>query len=205
MRFEGTLKRWNDDKGFGFVAPALGGPDVFVHVSAYPRDGLRPVEGEPLTYEVETGADGRLKAMRVSRYRAQTAHANGVSEPLRAQSLRATSMRLPPSSVGRSFTTPILLAAVILVALGAWGYYTYVRSRAAPVVASPLQELPAPSPSAVITTPPVEKLVPADKPPVMPAQKPRSEPVSRFSCDGRKYCSQMTSCAEAFRTSISIG
>ena len=197
MRIEGTLKRWNDDKGFGFIAPAQGGPDVFVHVSAYPRDGSRPVEGEPLTYEVETGADGRLKAMRVSRHRAQPVHANKPSEPLRSHGPRTSSTRLPPLPVRRSATTPILLVAVILVALGAWGYHTYVRSRAVPVMDAPVLAVPAPPSPRVTTLPPVEKPVPAYPPQVAPVRVPRPEPVSRFSCDGRKYCSQMTSCAEA--------
>ena len=195
MRFEGTLKRWNDDKGFGFIAPALGGPDVFVHVSAYARDGSRPVEGEPLTYEVETGADGRLKAMRVSRHRAQPTRANGPSEPLRPPGPRAPPARLPPLPARRSATTPILLVTVILVAVGAWGYHTYVQSRVVPVMDAPVLAVPAPP--TVTTPPPVEKLVPADPPQVAPVRVPRPEPVSRFSCDGRKYCSQMTSCAEA--------
>ncbi|WP_374327620.1 cold-shock protein [Azonexus sp.] len=59
MRIEGSLKQWNDDRGFGFIAPNGGGPEVFVHVSAFPRDGVRPRIGERLSFEIETGADGK--------------------------------------------------------------------------------------------------------------------------------------------------
>ena len=51
MRIDGTLKTWHDDRGFGFIAPAQGGQEVFVHVSAFPRDGKRPMVGETLSFE----------------------------------------------------------------------------------------------------------------------------------------------------------
>ncbi len=48
-RRQGVLTEWNDDRGFGFIAPAAGGARVFVHVSAFPR-GRRPVAGCQVTY-----------------------------------------------------------------------------------------------------------------------------------------------------------
>ena len=38
-RFDGTLKKWNADRGMGFVVAEQGGEELFVHVSAFPRDG----------------------------------------------------------------------------------------------------------------------------------------------------------------------
>jgi cold shock CspA family protein len=62
MRIEGTLTKWNDDRGFGFITPTQGGLEVFVHVSAFPRDGRRPTIGEQLTFEIETDSAGRKRA-----------------------------------------------------------------------------------------------------------------------------------------------
>lgn len=51
----GTVKWYNDQKGYGFIAPEDGSKDVFVHVSALERAGLRGLaEGQKLSYELET-------------------------------------------------------------------------------------------------------------------------------------------------------
>lgn len=62
MRIEGTLSKWNDDRGFGFITPTLGGQEVFVHISEFPKDGIRPTLGEKLTFEVETDNNGKKRA-----------------------------------------------------------------------------------------------------------------------------------------------
>jgi CspA family cold shock protein len=50
----GTVKFFNGQKGFGFIAQEGGGPDVFVHVSAVERAGMRGlVEGQKLTFDIE--------------------------------------------------------------------------------------------------------------------------------------------------------
>jgi CspA family cold shock protein len=50
----GTVKFFNGQKGFGFIAQEGGGPDVFVHVSAVERAGMRGlVEGQKITFDVE--------------------------------------------------------------------------------------------------------------------------------------------------------
>ncbi len=67
MRTHGTLKRWNDDRGFGFILPANSDAEIFVHISAYPRDGLRPKLDELISYETETGQGGKLRAVRIMR------------------------------------------------------------------------------------------------------------------------------------------
>jgi CspA family cold shock protein len=50
----GTVKWFNATKGFGFIQPDGGGPDVFVHISAVERSGLSSLnEGQKISYEVE--------------------------------------------------------------------------------------------------------------------------------------------------------
>lgn len=67
MPQSGTLKVWNEDRGFGFIKPADGSADVFLHVSALPREGPRPLVGETFLLEVERARDGRTRAVRVRR------------------------------------------------------------------------------------------------------------------------------------------
>ncbi|MCJ2020759.1 MULTISPECIES: cold-shock protein [unclassified Methylobacterium] len=51
----GTVKWFNDTKGFGFIQPDDGGKDVFVHISAVERAGMNNlVEGQKVSYEMET-------------------------------------------------------------------------------------------------------------------------------------------------------
>lgn len=67
MRRHGHLTRWNDDRGFGFITPSGGGADLFVHISAFPRDGVRPRPDELVSFEVDPGQDGKPRAIRVQR------------------------------------------------------------------------------------------------------------------------------------------
>ncbi len=51
----GTVKWFNETKGFGFIQPDNGGADVFVHISAVERAGMRGLqEGQKVSYEMET-------------------------------------------------------------------------------------------------------------------------------------------------------
>lgn len=65
MRSEGTLSQWHDDRGFGFITPAEGGPKVFVHISAFPKDGRRPTVGERLSFEIVVAPNGKRQAAHV--------------------------------------------------------------------------------------------------------------------------------------------
>jgi cold shock protein len=55
----GTVKWFNNDKGFGFVAPDGGGDDLFVHFSAIQGDGYKSLpEGAKVEFEIGQGAKG---------------------------------------------------------------------------------------------------------------------------------------------------
>jgi CspA family cold shock protein len=59
----GTVKFFNSTKGFGFIQPDDGKKDAFVHVSALERAGISSlVEGQKVSYDLETGRDGKVSA-----------------------------------------------------------------------------------------------------------------------------------------------
>ena len=59
----GTVKWFNNKKGFGFIEPEDGGKDVFVHISAVEASGLAGLEdNQKVTYELQEGRDGRQMA-----------------------------------------------------------------------------------------------------------------------------------------------
>lgn len=65
MRAKGKISRWQDDKGFGFIQPMLGGAQVFLHVSALQNRQRRPQIDEVVTYTRVTDDQGRFQAQDV--------------------------------------------------------------------------------------------------------------------------------------------
>jgi cold shock CspA family protein len=132
MRTEGTLTKWNDDRGFGFITPTQGGSEVFAHISAFPTDGQRPRLGERLTFEIGTGKDGKQQAKNI------VCPTRPAEKPYR---LSAPDRRPhKPGLLGR------LISLAFIVALGAYGYNEYTHSET-PQTAyeAPSNETAAPS------------------------------------------------------------
>jgi cold shock CspA family protein len=173
-RFNGTLKKWNDERGFGFLLAEHGDQELFVHVSAFPRGGRPPLVGEVLSFEVDLDRDGRKRAVKVRRPgdRSESSSAHRRTEHGRSQTEhRASRRRREPT--GSSFGS-ILVGLLLVAGLGWYGYGRYSeRVDASSRVTTPQGTV---SPDAWTMPPPAP---------------------SRYSCDGRQHCSQMSSCAEA--------
>jgi cold shock CspA family protein len=113
MRIHGTLIKWNDEKGFGFVALPQTQAEVFVHISAFPQDGARPRIGETISFEVRNGPDGRRRAEAVERTETR--------KTLPKQRTSTSRRQRPALGSG--------LALVAVVALGLVGYNAYTSRR----------------------------------------------------------------------------
>lgn len=169
-RYEGKLKKWNAERGFGFILANDSGQDIFVHITAFPRDGGLPAEGEALSFEVEPDGKGKKRAVRVLLGNA-TPPAHVIPLKLRPKQLS----RAPKES---SFSGKVI-ALMLVAAMGWYGYSRYAqRVGQTKAVAQSVDRSPAPVSL------------------FEPAQQAQPAP-SHFNCDGRKYCSQMTSCKEA--------
>lgn len=122
MRVHGTLTKWNDDRGFGFITPAKASVDIFVHISEFPRDGVRPRVNELISFEVENGSDGRQKAVRIMRP-GQKAVSRPASTRARGQSGGSWISRAP--------------YVLVIVGIGAYAYSQYTKRVEAEINAEP--------------------------------------------------------------------
>ena len=60
----GTVKFFNENKGYGFIAPDGGGNDAFVHISAVERSGMRTLrENQRVTYDLQEDRRGKMAAV----------------------------------------------------------------------------------------------------------------------------------------------
>ncbi len=62
----GTVKFFNTDKGYGFIAPEDGGDDSFVHITAVQAAGMQTLDKDQrVSYDVETGQNGKKSAVNI--------------------------------------------------------------------------------------------------------------------------------------------
>jgi CspA family cold shock protein len=66
MSITGTVKFFNNDKGYGFIAPDSGGNDAFVHISAVERAGMNTLnQNQRVTYDLEQDQRGKTSAVNI--------------------------------------------------------------------------------------------------------------------------------------------
>jgi uncharacterized membrane protein YsdA (DUF1294 family)/cold shock CspA family protein len=116
MRIDGVIKSWNDERGFGFIEPANGGQEIFVHVKAFRTRGERPTIGRRVSFEIEIGKDGRKRARNVEAIRVAR-HARGVGRDSPAQWGTTTLFAIPIFMVlfvvvGVLWKPPLVIAGV---------------------------------------------------------------------------------------------
>jgi cold shock CspA family protein len=146
MRTHGTLVKWNEERGFGFVAVGQAGAEVFVHVSAFPRDGVRPQVGEIVSFELVPGDGGRQKAVKIQRTRA----AGPAARPARQPSGRE------PLLSNRQGIASSLAVLLLLAGLGAVVVLMFRSEVSTPELAPMAAPLRAPD-----VSPPVSASAPA--------------------------------------------
>lgn len=154
-REKGSLDKWLDDKGFGFITPDKGGKKLFVHISAFDRNiPRRPKVGDTIYYYIQIGKDGKSKAF--------DAAIEGAAAPVRQKKASPHKKQYRERSSKNSVGLIVLCFAVV-IGIGNF-LYSQVKQ------------------GAVVTGTQVSALM-------------KSSP--SFTCEGKIYCSEMSSCEEA--------
>ena len=170
MRQQGILKQWNPEKGFGFIRPDDGGKDIFIHISAFPKDGVTPRIGEKIRYEVSVDHQGKPKAAYIERL-----DVTPITNRVTIRKNYNKNKRLKTNFLSSLVSLLIGILVVIGIIYTIWGkYQRYQLAQQEPTLVTPLK-LSQPETSST----------------------PVAVQTSQFTCDGRQHCSQMHSYEEA--------
>lgn len=184
MRTQGSLIKWNADRGFGFIRTHDSGIEVFVHVSEFPRSGRTPQIGDILHFEIATDPEGRKRAKAVAfdtpsgaeltLARIERTPAARRTAPQHATAPRREARReRPPPRKSSGLGSKVVVGTLLLG--GAAFAYQKFASLQTPAVDMP--QIQSTQTSTASTIAPV--------------------PANKYVCDGRQHCSQMRSCEEA--------
>ena len=132
VRYMGRLKKWNTERGFGFIVADDGGAEVFVHISAFVGNEPLPAVGEVISFELEPNRNGQRQAVRALRPGEQLARA-----PVPRQHNAARRSR---NDQGNGFFVKLISGALVCALV--WFGYSAYATRAAKFDAS-LPALPA--------------------------------------------------------------
>lgn len=167
---KGKLLRWIDEKGFGFIKPEKGGADIFIHISALKSMSRPPVVGDIIHYETHLDDKGKLRAI--------NAKIEGVSQVLtvspidrKRKTRRAHQPQQQPYRSRNTYRPPYKKSGFrfvpVLLIVAAVSIYSKFANR----------HVSNESPLSAVIEPP--------------------KPIQQFQCQGKVYCSEMTSYDEA--------
>ncbi|KFN20208.1 cold shock domain-containing protein [Aeromonas bestiarum] len=181
MRYQGRIASWNEARGFGFITPEQQGCELFVHISALQSDGRLPEAGERVSYQIGRGKDDKPRAVQVFFPDRPLSLADTSTPPLPgkdavrrptargAQPPVSSRPRPGPSYRRKSSWRGKLIPLLVLAGLFSV-YSRFSAESVSPMPASSFSQEEAGS---------------------------SYSPTFVRQCDGRQYCSQMTSCEEA--------
>jgi uncharacterized membrane protein YsdA (DUF1294 family)/cold shock CspA family protein len=135
MRLDGLLKTWNDERGFGFIQPANGGQEIFVHIKSFPAGYGRPALNLKITFEVEKTAEGKKQAKNVLLLRPNGATAKAKGKPTgqwgKASIFALAFFALLYLVVTLTWGTPVLLAiGYVVMSLTCGLFYAHDKAAA---------------------------------------------------------------------------
>ncbi|MEM5547041.1 cold shock domain-containing protein [Pseudoalteromonas fuliginea] len=174
---KGLLKSWKTDKGFGFIKSDILEHDTFIHISALKHMSRKPKVGDTIYFDVATQSDGKSKAI--------NCRIEGVAELklLKAPNQKNNNQphRIAKSNFASSFLGKVasisIIAVLGFVAVNKYNHYKtneQFNNHTLVITNADLATFDAQYPKVVI---------------------PKN--THNFTCDGRQYCTQMSSRAEA--------
>jgi len=132
MEQRGTLKSWNDQKGFGFIVAEQGGSEVFAHISAM-RGDARPKAGDKVLYIAGKDAQGRLRAEHIRLDAPMTLDQPAIrSKPVAASATASEQVSRRPAQgrqLGIHRLQMKLMVLLALCVLPLWGSLQFLQAR----------------------------------------------------------------------------
>jgi len=130
MRNKGKITSWNDEKGYGFITPSVGGKQIFVHISAFSNRNRPPEINQLVTYSLSSDKQGRACAAMVTlpgdRLPQKTKQKNGSLSVIAA----AFFLAIVGVSVLTAKIPPLILALYIVASLITFIVYAVDKSAA---------------------------------------------------------------------------
>ncbi|BFM19172.1 cold shock and DUF1294 domain-containing protein [Gilvimarinus japonicus] len=126
---KGVITKWNDDKGFGFIAPESGGREVFFHISSFKNRGARPSLGLKVTFEPQSDTQGRSRAGKVQPLRPKR-DKNNAGHAVNAFFTSALFLIIVAALVGLGFMPKLILWLYLGTSLLTYIMYAWDKSAA---------------------------------------------------------------------------